>query len=68
MTESRPVSTARDPDLIYAEIALKRAARRVRERARQTGSTLAYADGDKVRIEVPRDEPDDLSTRDCNKG
>jgi len=68
MTQSSSVPTARDPDLINAEIALQRAARRVRERARRTGSALAYADGDKVRVEVPRDEPDDVSTRDCRKG
>ncbi len=48
----------RDPDFIYAEIALKRAARKARDRARQAGiGVIVMQDGQLV------EEPPDLAER-----
>jgi hypothetical protein len=52
MTERRPIPALRDPDLVNAEIALERAARRARERARRAGIPVAYWKDGEVRKEL----------------
>jgi len=66
MTEPSATPTPRDPDLVNAEIALKRAAQRARERARRAGIPLAYWKDGKLRTESPGNEPDEPSTRDVD--
>lgn len=61
MTEPSPLPTPRDPDLANAEIALRRAARRVRDRARRAGIPLAYWKDGEIRTEPPSDEPEEES-------
>lgn len=67
MTERHSIPSERDPDLVNAEIALKRAARRVRERARRTGTALAYIQDGRLKIERPSDEPEGESTMDAGR-
>lgn len=67
MTEPRSIPSERDPDLANAEIALKRAARQLREQARRTGTALAYVQDGKLKIERPSDEPDEESTMDVGR-
>ena len=67
MTKPRSIPTERDPDLVNAEIALKRAARLVREEARRSGTALAYVKDGQLRIERPTDEPEEESTRDNSR-
>ena len=53
----------RDPDFIYAEIALERAARKARDRARQAGiGVIVVQDGRLV------EEPPDLAERITSQG
>jgi hypothetical protein len=63
MTEPRSIPTERDPDLVNAEIALKRAARLVREEARRSGTALAYVEDGELKMERPTDEPEEDTTR-----
>lgn len=67
MTEPSPTPTPRDPDLANAEIALKRAALQVRERARRTGTALAYVVDGRLKIEHPRNEREEDSTMDLDR-
>jgi hypothetical protein len=67
MTEPRSIPSQRDPDLANAEVALKRAARQVRERARRTGTALAYVQDGKLKIERPSDGPDGESKMDAGR-
>ncbi len=67
MTEPSSIPAQRDPDLVNAEIALKRAARLVRDEARRTGTALAYFEGGKIKIEIPPDELPEESKMDRNK-
>ena len=46
----------RDPDLVGAEIALRRAAKRVRRRAAETGSAVVVVRDGKVVWEKPESE------------
>lgn len=61
MTEPSATPAPRDPDLVNAEIALKRAAQQARDRARRAGIPLAYWKDGKLRTESPGDEPDEAS-------
>jgi hypothetical protein len=61
MTEPSATPTQRDPDLVNAEIALKRAAQRARDRARRAGIPLAYWEDGKLRTESPDKELDEES-------
>jgi hypothetical protein len=61
MTQPSEVPTPRDPDLVNAEVALKRAAQRVRERARRAGIPLVYWKEGELRTEPPGNEPDEES-------
>ncbi|MEZ5584282.1 MAG: hypothetical protein R3F37_17395 [Candidatus Competibacteraceae bacterium] len=56
MTESQTTKPPRerDPDLVNAEIALKRAALRAREKARQSGTDVAFYEDGIIKIEAPR--------------
>ena len=62
MTDFHSIPAERDPDLINAEIALKRAARQVREEARRSGTALAYLVDGKLKIDRPSNEVDEEST------
>lgn len=61
MTKPCATPTPRDPDLVNAEIALKRAAQRARERARRNGVPLAYWKDGKLRTEWPGNALDEAS-------
>lgn len=50
---------ARDPDLIGAEAAIKRAARKAIEIARKTGTAVVYMENGKIREERPGDAHSD---------
>ena len=62
MTEPHSIPAEHDPDLVNAEIALKRAVRLVREEARRSGTALAYVKDGKLKIERPTDELEEDST------
>jgi len=54
-TKSSNHKGARDPDLIGAEAAIKRAARKARENARKSGTAVVYMENGKIREERPDD-------------
>lgn len=53
MTGATQPDPPRDPDLINAEVALRRAALRAREQARRTGTAVAYCEDGMIKIEMP---------------
>ena len=59
---SKPISEANDPDLRNIDAALKRAAERAREIARQSGTKLVVNRGGKTILIDPEDLPN-LSNR-----
>ena len=64
----KPTKKPRDPDLVGAEIALRRAAERVRRRAAETGSTVVVVkDGKVVWEKVDGTSSDEEETRMGNK-
>ncbi len=46
----------RDPDFIGAEVALQRAARKARQIARETGTTVVYMENGKIREDKPDED------------
>lgn len=54
--EHKKQSSTRDPDLANAEIALRRAAGKAREVARQTGTLVVYSINGKLVKESPFDK------------
>lgn len=67
MTKPSSISAQRDPDLVNAEIALKRAARLVRDEARRTGTALAYFEEGEIKIAIPSVEPGEESIADSDR-
>ena len=53
MTEPNATPTPRDPDLVNAEIALQRAARRAREKAWRHGVPVVYSEEGVIRYAYP---------------
>lgn len=53
MTGATQPDPPRDPDLINAEIALRRAALRAREQARRTGTAVVYCEDGMIKVETP---------------
>lgn len=62
---SKPISEANDPDLRNVDAALKRAAVRAREIAKQSGTKLVVNRGGKTVLIDPDDLPD--STNEASK-
>jgi hypothetical protein len=56
MSPKSSSASRRDPDLANAEIALKRAVRRLRDQARREGIPLVYLDGGAIRVQTPLDD------------
>lgn len=52
--QTETILGGRDPDLVHAEIALQRAALRAREKARQTGTRVAYYEDGVIKVDSPR--------------
>jgi len=56
----KPISEAKDPDLRNADIAMKRAAVRAREIAKETGTLLVVNTGGKTVLISPDDIDDSI--------